>query len=87
MRETQADVSTLSLTDVFILFLVKCNQAHFPHYISLDNNNGCVLVETNKRVALSMTRIDPLTKFVLSPFLLDKKMSYLDYFSVPALSF
>ena len=80
MRDTQADLSTLSLADVSTT-LTKL-KAPFPHYISLGNRTCCVLIETDSSSLVSMTRIDPFITFVFSPLLFDRIVSY-SYFTQP----
>ena len=77
MRDTQADLSTLSLADVSTT-LTKL-KAPFPHYISLGNRTCCVLIEKDNCSLVSMTRIDPIIKFVFSPLLFDDSYSYFIY--------
>ena len=77
VRDTQADLSTLSLADVSTT-LTKL-KAPFPHYISLGNRTCCVLIEKDNCSLVSMTRIDPIIKFVFSPLLFDDSYSYFIY--------
>ena len=77
VRDTQADLSTLSLADVSTT-LTKL-KAPFPHYISLGNRTCCVLIEKDNCSLVSMTRIDPIIKFVYSPLLFHDSYNYFIY--------